>query len=126
MNPCEHLNDLLSQSASDLTSCDRFHGLTGFSSEQLKTNLCPFPLLKYITPGMHQLRASIKSAPKISRVTYDVMKSNSGLNGYDHLNGINSAIVLLYRGDMSPRIVTDSISKARKKLRNEKPECNKK
>ncbi|PGH33972.1 tubulin alpha-2 chain [[Emmonsia] crescens] len=102
----EHLNRLIAQVVSSITSSLRFDGALNVDLNEFQTNLVPYPRIHYplisYAPVVSSNRSSHESF-KVSDLTFQCFEPNNQMVVCDPRNGKYMAVALLYRGDVVPR-----------------------
>ncbi|EEP76491.1 tubulin alpha-1 chain [Uncinocarpus reesii 1704] len=102
----EHLNRLIAQVVSSITSSLRFDGALNVDLNEFQTNLVPYPRIHYplisYAPVVSSNRSSHESF-KIPDLTFQCFEPNNQMVVCDPRNGKYMAVALLYRGDVAPR-----------------------
>ncbi|KAL2820986.1 Tubulin/FtsZ, GTPase domain-containing protein [Aspergillus cavernicola] len=101
----DHLNHLIAQVVSSVTSSLRFDGALNVDLNDFQTNLVPFPRIHYplisYAPIISSNRSSHESF-KIQDLTLQCFEPSNQMVVCDPHNGKYMAIALLYRGDVVP------------------------
>ncbi|KAJ5818901.1 Tubulin/FtsZ GTPase domain-containing protein [Penicillium riverlandense] len=102
----EHLNRLIAQVVSSITTSLRFDGALNVDLTEFQTNLVPYPRIHY---------PLISYAPVISsnRSTHESFKASSPTTRWlfaTPRNGKYMAVALLYRGDVVPQDCTQAVA----------------
>lgn len=102
----EHLNRLIAQVVSSITSSLRFDGALNVDLNEFQTNLVPYPRIHYplisYAPVVSAKKSSHESF-KVSELTFQCFEPNNQMVVCDPRNGKYMAVALLYRGDIVPR-----------------------
>ncbi|KAH8732833.1 Tubulin/FtsZ, GTPase domain-containing protein [Phaeosphaeriaceae sp. PMI808] len=102
----EHLNRLIAQVVSSITSSLRFDGALNVDLNEFQTNLVPYPRIHYplisYAPVISAKKSSHESF-KVSDITFQCFEPNNQMVVCDPRNGKYMAVALLYRGDIVPR-----------------------
>ncbi|EAT88029.2 hypothetical protein SNOG_04269 [Parastagonospora nodorum SN15] len=102
----EHLNRLIAQVVSSITSSLRFDGALNVDLNEFQTNLVPYPRIHYplisYAPVISAKKSSHESF-KVSDLTFQCFEPNNQMVVCDPRNGKYMAVALLYRGDIVPR-----------------------
>ncbi|OAL55856.1 tubulin-domain-containing protein [Pyrenochaeta sp. DS3sAY3a] len=102
----EHLNRLIAQVVSSITSSLRFDGALNVDLNEFQTNLVPYPRIHYplisYAPVVSAKKSSHESF-KVSDLTFQCFEPNNQMVVCDPRNGKYMAVALLYRGDIVPR-----------------------
>ncbi|KAI9702069.1 MAG: alpha-tubulin [Candelina mexicana] len=102
----EHLNRLIAQVVSSITSSLRFDGALNVDLSEFQTNLVPYPRIHYPLISFAPVISSAKSSHesfKVSDLTFQCFEPNNQMVVCDPRNGRYMAVALLYRGDVVPR-----------------------
>ncbi|PLN75999.1 tubulin alpha chain [Aspergillus taichungensis] len=109
----EHLNRLIAQVVSSITSSLRFDGALNVDLAEFQTNLVPFPRIHYplisYAPVVSSNRSSHESF-KVQDLTFQCFEPNNQMVVCDPRNGKYMAVALLYRGDVVPRDCTQAVA----------------
>ncbi|KAL2817440.1 Tubulin/FtsZ, GTPase domain-containing protein [Aspergillus cavernicola] len=109
----EHLNRLIAQVVSSITSSLRFDGALNVDLNEFQTNLVPFPRIHYplisYAPVVSSNRSSHESF-KVQDLTFQCFEPNNQMVVCDPRNGKYMAVALLYRGDAVPRDCSQAIA----------------
>ncbi|EON64287.1 tubulin alpha-2 chain [Coniosporium apollinis CBS 100218] len=102
----EHLNRLIAQVVSSITSSLRFNGALNVDLNEFQTNLVPyprihFPLISY-APVISAKKSSHESF-KVQDLTFQCFEPQNQMVVCDPQKGKYMAVALLYRGDVIPR-----------------------
>ncbi|KAM3464722.1 hypothetical protein NHJ6243_002286 [Beauveria neobassiana] len=102
----EHLNRLIAQVVSSITSSLRFDGSLNVDLNEFQTNLVPYPRIHYplisYAPVVSALKSSHESF-KVSDITFQCFEPSNQMVVCDPRKGKYMAVALLYRGDVVPR-----------------------
>ncbi|KAF2498542.1 tubulin-domain-containing protein [Lophium mytilinum] len=102
----EHLNRLIAQVVSSITSSLRFDGALNVDLNEFQTNLVPYPRIHYplisYAPVISAKKSSHESF-KVHDLTFQCFEPNNQMVVCDPRNGKYMAVALLYRGDIVPR-----------------------
>ncbi|KAK4153302.1 Tubulin/FtsZ, GTPase domain-containing protein [Chaetomidium leptoderma] len=99
----EHLNRLIAQVVSSITSSLRFDGALNVDLNEFQTNLVPYPRIHYPLISYAPVISSSKSAHesfKVSDLTFQCFEPNNQMVVCDPRKGKYMAVALLYRGDV--------------------------
>ncbi|KAH6853478.1 Tubulin/FtsZ [Chaetomium sp. MPI-CAGE-AT-0009] len=99
----EHLNRLIAQVVSSITSSLRFDGALNVDLNEFQTNLVPYPRIHYPLISYAPVISAAKSAHesfKVSDLTFQCFEPNNQMVVCDPRNGKYMAVALLYRGDV--------------------------
>ncbi|KAL5612347.1 hypothetical protein BROUX41_000121 [Berkeleyomyces rouxiae] len=102
----EHLNRLIAQVVSSITSSLRFDGALNVDLNEFQTNLVPFPRIHYPLISYAPVVSSSKSAHesfKVDDLTFQCFEPNNQMVVCDPRKGKYMAVALLYRGDVVTR-----------------------
>ncbi|KUI63142.1 Tubulin alpha chain [Cytospora mali] len=102
----EHLNRLIAQVVSSITSSLRFDGALNVDLNEFQTNLVPYPRIHYPLISYAPVISATRSAHesfKVSDLTLQCVEPNNQMVVCDPRNGKYMAVALLYRGDVVPR-----------------------
>ncbi|KAI2621511.1 tubulin/FtsZ family protein [Hypomontagnella submonticulosa] len=102
----EHLNRLIAQVVSSITSSLRFDGALNVDLNEFQTNLVPYPRIHYPLISYAPVISASKSAHesfKVHDLTFQCFEPNNQMVVCDPRNGKYMAVALLYRGDVVPR-----------------------
>ncbi|QDS68207.1 hypothetical protein FKW77_010564 [Venturia effusa] len=109
----EHLNSLIAQVVSSITTSLRFDGALNVDLNEFQTNLVPYPRIHYplisYAPVVSAQKSSHESF-KVSELTLSCFEPNNQMVVCDPRNGKYMAVALLYRGDVVPRDCTAAIA----------------
>ncbi|EGZ77278.1 tubulin alpha chain [Neurospora tetrasperma FGSC 2509] len=109
----EHLNRLIAQVVSSITSSLRFDGALNVDLNEFQTNLVPFPRVHYPLISYAPVISAAKSAHesfKTSELTLQCFEPNNQMVVCDPRNGKYMAVALLYRGDVVPRDTSAAVA----------------
>jgi len=109
----EHLNRLIAQVVSSITSSLRFDGALNVDLNEFQTNLVPYPRIHYPLISYAPVVSASKSSHesfKVSDLTFQCFEPNNQMVVCDPRNGKYMAVALLYRGDVVPRDCTAAIA----------------
>nr|AAK11178.1 alpha-tubulin [Colletotrichum lagenaria] len=101
----DHLNRLIAQVVSSITSSLRFDGALNVDLNEFQTNLVPYPRIHYPLISYAPVISGFKSAHESFKVqlTFQCFEPNNQMVVCDPRNGKYMAVALLYRGDAVPR-----------------------
>ncbi|KAJ5085132.1 hypothetical protein N7532_009903 [Penicillium argentinense] len=102
----DHLNRLIAQVVSSITSSLRFDGALNVDLNEFQTNLVPFPRIHYPLISYAPVVGSNRSAHesfKVQDLTFQCFEPNNQMVVCDPRNGKYMAVALLYRGDVVPQ-----------------------
>ncbi|CAZ85063.1 unnamed protein product [Tuber melanosporum] len=109
----EHLNRLVAQVVSSITSSLRFDGALNVDLGEFQTNLVPYPRIHYPLISYAPVISASKSTHesfKVADLTFQCFEPNNQMVVCDPRNGKYMAVALLYRGDVVPRDCTSAIA----------------
>lgn len=109
----EHLNQLIAQVVSSITSSLRFDGALNVDLNEFQTNLVPYPRIHYPLISYAPVISAAKSSHeshKVSELTFQCFEPNNQMVVCDPRAGRYMAVALLYRGDVVPRDCTAAIA----------------
>ncbi|KAJ5953092.1 uncharacterized protein N7479_011505 [Penicillium vulpinum] len=108
----EHLNRLIAQVVSSITSSLRFDGALNVDLAEFQTNLVPYPRIHYplisYAPVISSQRSSHESF-KIQDLTFQCFEPNNQMVNCDPRKGKYMAVALLYKGDVVPHDCTMAV-----------------
>ncbi|RPA77958.1 alpha2-tubulin [Ascobolus immersus RN42] len=114
----DHLNRLIAQVVSSITTSIRFDGALNVDLNEFQTNLVPYPRIHYplisYAPVVGASRSSHESF-KVSDLTFQCFEPNNQMVVCDPRNGKYMAVALLYRGDVMPRDCTAAVASLKAK-----------
>ncbi|XP_065210140.1 tubulin alpha-8 chain-like [Planococcus citri] len=107
-----NLNRLIAQVTSSFTASMRFEGAMNIDLKEFQTNLVPyprihFPLITY-APIISVVKADRQNM-SVKEITVDSFQPGNQMVKCDPRRGKYMACCMLYRGDVTPRDVNDSI-----------------
>ncbi|PYH47995.1 tubulin alpha chain [Aspergillus saccharolyticus JOP 1030-1] len=109
----EHLNRLIAQVVSSITSSLRFDGALNVDLAEFQTNLVPFPRIHYplisFAPVVSSSRSSHESF-RVQDLTFQCFEPHNQMVVCDARQGKYMAVALLYRGDVIPRDCNQAIA----------------
>ncbi|EFR02299.1 tubulin alpha-2 chain [Nannizzia gypsea CBS 118893] len=114
----EHLNRLIAQVVSSITSSLRFDGALNVDLNEFQTNLVPYPRIHYPLISYAPVVSSNRSAHesfKVHDLTLQCFEPNNQMVVCDPRNGKYMAVALLYRGDVVPRDCTAAVAALKSK-----------
>ncbi|KAJ5117989.1 Tubulin/FtsZ GTPase domain-containing protein [Penicillium atrosanguineum] len=101
----EHLNGLVAQVVSSITSSMRFDGVLNIDLAEFQTNLVPFPRIHYplisYAPVVSSNRVSHESF-KVQDLTFQCAEPDNQMVVCDPHKGKYMAVTVMYRGDVVP------------------------
>ncbi|KAL7274013.1 alpha-tubulin [Rhizina undulata] len=109
----EHLNRLIAQVVSSITSSMRFDGSLNVDLNEFQTNLVPYPRIHYPLISYAPVISAAKSSHesfKVADLTFQCFEPHNQMVVCDPRNGKYMAVALLYRGDVVTRDCTAAIS----------------
>ncbi|ROV91832.1 hypothetical protein VSDG_06525 [Cytospora chrysosperma] len=109
----EHLNRLIAQVVSSITSSLRFDGALNVDLNEFQTNLVPYPRIHYPLISYAPVISASRSAHeafKVTDLTLQCVEPNNQMVVCDPRNGKYMAVALLYRGDVVPRDCNAAVS----------------
>lgn len=108
-----HLNQLIAQIISSLTASLRFEGSLNVDINEFQTNLVPFPRIHFMlcsyAPVMNKEK-SFHEAGTVQELTNAVFEPAAMMAKCDPRHGKYMACCLMYRGDVVPKDVTQSVA----------------
>ncbi|KOS18677.1 Tubulin alpha chain [Escovopsis weberi] len=109
----DHLNRLIAQVVSSITSSLRFEGSLNVDLNEFQTNLVPFPRIHYplisYAPVVSKRKSSHESF-KVQDITLQCFEPHNQMVVCNPHEGKYMAVALLYRGDVVPRDCTSAIA----------------
>ncbi|KAI9712917.1 MAG: alpha-tubulin [Chrysothrix sp. TS-e1954] len=109
----EHLNRLIAQVVSSITSSLRFDGALNVDLAEFQTNLVPYPRIHYplisYAPVTSNKKRSHESF-KVYDLTEQCFEPSNQMVVCDPRKGKYMAVALLYRGDVVPRDCTAAVA----------------
>ncbi|KAJ6257743.1 hypothetical protein Dda_7532 [Drechslerella dactyloides] len=99
----EHLNRLIAQVVSSITSSLRFDGALNVDLNEFQTNLVPYPRIHYPLISYAPVISAKKSSHEsfhVKDLTLQCFEPNNQMVVCDPRNGKYMAVALLYRGDV--------------------------
>ncbi|KAJ6001174.1 hypothetical protein N7481_001583 [Penicillium waksmanii] len=109
----DHLNRLVAQVVSSVTSSLRFDGALNIDLNEFQTNLVPFPRIHYPLISYAPVISSTHSGHesfKVKDLTLQCFESKNQMVVCDPQNGKYMAVALLYRGDVVPHDCTQAMA----------------
>jgi len=109
----QHLNRLIAQVVSSVTSSLRFDGALNVDLNEFQTNLVPYPRIHYPLISYAPVISSSKSGHesfKVQDLTLQCFEPHNQMVVCDPRNGKYMAVALLYRGDVVPRECSAAIA----------------
>ncbi|KAF7544525.1 hypothetical protein G7Z17_g9884 [Cylindrodendrum hubeiense] len=114
----DHLNRLIAQVVSSITSSLRFDGALNVDLNEFQTNLVPYPRIHYPLISYAPVISADKSQHesfKVSELTFQCFEPNNQMVVCDPRNGKYMAVALLYRGDVVPRDCNQAVAALKEK-----------
>ncbi|OIW35541.1 tubulin C-terminal domain-like protein [Coniochaeta ligniaria NRRL 30616] len=114
----EHLNRLIAQVVSSITSSLRFDGALNVDLNEFQTNLVPYPRIHYPLISYAPVISAAKSSHesfKVSDLTFQCFEPNNQMVVCDPRKGKYMAVALLYRGDVVPRDCSAAVAQLKTK-----------
>lgn len=118
----KNLNRLLAQVVASTTASLRFHGSMNVDLNEFQTNLVPFPRIHFPLVAYAPLSAKEKSMHEtnnIRQITTSCFEPNNCMMKCDPRQGKYMACCMLYRGDVVPKDINDTISHIKSKVNKE-------
>lgn len=114
----EHLNRLIAQVVSSITSSLRFDGSLNVDLNEFQTNLVPYPRIHYplisYAPVIGEKKSSHESF-RVDELTRQCAEASNQMVVCDPAQGKYMAVALLYRGDVVPRDCNSAIASLKAK-----------
>ncbi|KAJ5292169.1 hypothetical protein N7478_001420 [Penicillium angulare] len=113
-----HLNRLIAQVVSSVTSSLRFNGALNVDLNEFQTNLVPFPRIHYPLISYAPVISSNCSGHesfKVKDLTFQCFEPKNQMVVCDPHNGKYMAVALLYRGDVVPHDCTQAVADVKAK-----------
>lgn len=113
-----NLNRLLAQVVASTTASLRFHGSMNVDLNEFQTNLVPFPRIHFPLVAYAPLFAKEKymhETNSIRQITTSCFEASNCMMKCDPRNGKYMACCMLYRGDVVPKDINDTISLVKSK-----------
>ncbi|OJJ83427.1 tubulin alpha chain [Aspergillus glaucus CBS 516.65] len=114
----DHLNRLIAQVVSSVTSSLRFNGALNVDLNDFQTNLVPFPRIHYPLISYAPVISSNCSGHesfKVKDLTFKCFEPKNQMVVCDPHNGKYMAVALLYRGDVMPHDCTQAVADVKAK-----------
>lgn len=114
----EHLNRLVAQVVSSVTSSLRFDGALNVDLAEFQTNLVPFPRIHYPLISyapVSSINKSSHESHKVSELTNQCFEKGNQMVVCDPQKGKYMAVALLYRGDVVPSDVSAAVASIKAK-----------
>ncbi|EJU04513.1 tubulin nucleotide-binding domain-like protein [Dacryopinax primogenitus] len=108
-----NLNRLIAQVVSSVTASLRFSGSLNVDLNEFQTNLVPFPRIHFPLASYAPLISADKAGHErnsVSELTFACFEPQNQMVKCDPKDGKFMACCLLYRGDVTPKDVTNAIS----------------
>ncbi|OGE52527.1 hypothetical protein PENARI_c010G02396 [Penicillium arizonense] len=112
----EHLNRLIAQVVSSITSSLRFNGALNVDLNEFQTNLVPFPRIHYPLVSYAPVISSNCSGHesfKTKDITLQCFEPNNQMVICNPNNGKYMAVALLYRGDVVPHECSQAVAEVK-------------
>ncbi|KAI9894247.1 MAG: hypothetical protein M1814_004101 [Vezdaea aestivalis] len=109
----EHLNRLIAQVVSSITTSLRFDGALNVDLNEFQTNLVPYPRIHYPLISYAPVVSAAKSSHesfKVHELTLQCSEKSNQMVVCDPSQGKYMAVALLYRGDVVPRDCTAAVA----------------
>ncbi|KAF3928153.1 hypothetical protein AA313_de0204825 [Arthrobotrys entomopaga] len=113
-----HLNKLVAQVVSSITSSLRFDGALNVDLNEFQTNLVPYPRIHYPLISYAPVVSAKKSTHesfKVSELTFQCFEPNNQMVVCNPKEGKYMAIALLYRGDVVSKDATAAVAAVKAK-----------
>jgi len=113
-----HLNRVVAQVVSSLTSSLRFEGSLNVDMNEFQTNLVPYPRIHFLGCSYAPLISTPKAQRErmsVSEITNAAFESENMLVKCDPRKGKYIATCLMYRGDVVSKEVSDTVSALKNK-----------
>ncbi|KAK6505535.1 hypothetical protein TWF481_007430 [Arthrobotrys musiformis] len=114
----EHLNRLIAQVVSSITSSLRFDGALNVDLNEFQTNLVPYPRIHYPLISYAPVVSAKKSNHEsfsVKDLTLACFEPNNQMVVCDPRNGKYMAVALLYRGDVNSNEATGAVAHVKAK-----------
>ena len=108
-----HLNRLVAQVVSSITTSLRFDGALNVDLNEFQTNLVPYPRIHYPLVSFAPVVAAARNAHeshKVQELTLQCFEPHHQMVVCDPRAGKYMAVALLYRGDVVPRDCTAAVA----------------
>jgi len=113
-----HLNRVVAQIVSSLTSSLRFEGSLNVDMNEFQTNLVPYPRIHFLgcsyAPMISQIKAQ-REKLSVSEITNAAFEADNMLVKCDPRKGKYIATCLMYRGDVVSKEVNDTVTALKNK-----------
>lgn len=113
-----HLNRLISQVVSSITSSIRFNGSLNVDMNEFQTNLVPYPRIHFplvsFAPFLPSQKVSHEGVT-VADLTSSVFEKDNQMVKCDPRDGKYMACCMLYRGDVVPKDVNQAIATIKQK-----------
>lgn len=113
-----HLNRLISQVVSSITSSIRFNGSLNVDMNEFQTNLVPYPRIHFplvsFAPFLPSQKVSHEGVT-VADLTSSVFEKENQMVKCDPKDGKYMACCMLYRGDVVPKDVNQAIATIKQK-----------
>ena len=109
----ENINRLIAQAMSSLTLGYRFGGSLNTDLSETVTNLVPYPRIHFVIPSFAPFLAAEKEYKQqigVEQLTHSVFDTRSFMANCNPQKGQYMACCLMYRGDVVPKDVTDTVN----------------
>lgn len=109
----EHLNRLIAQVVSSITSSLRFDGALNVDLNEFQTNLVPYPRIHFPLVAYAPVISAAKAAHEansVQEMTMSCFEPNNQMVKCDPRNGKYMATCLLYRGDVVPNDAHNAVA----------------
>eukprot|EP01127_Copromyxa_protea_P000570 TRINITY_DN1048_c0_g1_i1.p1 TRINITY_DN1048_c0_g1~~TRINITY_DN1048_c0_g1_i1.p1 ORF type:complete len:446 (-),score=109.58 TRINITY_DN1048_c0_g1_i1:40-1377(-) len=111
-----HLNRVIAQIVSSLTSSLRFEGSLNVDMNEFQTNLVPYPRIHFLTCSYAPLISTEKARRErlsVAEITKAAFEKENMLCACDPRQGKYMATCLMYRGDVVSKDVTDAVGQVK-------------
>lgn len=113
-----HLNRVVAQIVSSLTSSLRFEGSLNVDMNEFQTNLVPYPRIHFLACSYAPLVSAAKASRErmsVAEITNSAFEAENMLVKCDPRQGKYIATCLMYRGDVVSKEVTDTVTALKNK-----------